>query len=104
GRIGAIGNAIVRDQDAPRAVHIDTVSILPRPTALGGDVLDAVGRDDGAVLSGRAAPDLDAVVGALGNVVVRDFEPTCVEAEKASFRQVRDSAVADPSGAPRKAD
>ncbi len=71
---GAIGDAVCAHQHRACPEHIDTIAVLAAPAALGGDALDAVGGDEGAVLAGFRAPDENAVVAAIAHVIVADLE------------------------------
>ncbi len=78
-RIGAIGDAVAGNEHAARAENIDAVAVLARAAAVGANAHDAVVGDDAAVLAGLRAPNLDAVVGAVDDGVVQDFQSRRVE-------------------------
>src|SRR5262249_30955913 len=68
--VGAVVDAVARHQDIPGSKRVDAVSVLAGAAAVGADALDAVVGDDAAILTLFRAPDLDTVVGAVGDAIV----------------------------------
>ena len=62
---GAIGNAVIGDDDAVGAENVDAIAVLAGAARLRRDTLDPVTGDDGTVIALAPAPDQDAAVAAI---------------------------------------
>ena len=98
GAEGAVGDAVAGDEHAAGAENVDAVAVLAGAAAVGPDAHDAVGGDDAAVLAGLGAPHLDAVVAAVGDVVVGNLQPRRVDAADGGLDDRVDGAVGDAAG------
>ena len=104
GGVGAVGDAVAGDEHAAGAEDVDAVAVLAGAAGVGADARDAVAGDDAAVLAGLRAPHLDAVVAAVGDVVVHDLEARRVDAADGGLDGGGDGAVGDAAGAAFKRD
>src|SRR5215510_1145636 len=76
---GAVLDPVAAHDHVAGAKDVDRVAVLPRAAGAVGDVLDAVVGDDGAVVAGGRAPDLDAVVAGAADAVARDHQSAGIE-------------------------
>ena len=75
---GAVGNDIVRDDDAIGLEDVDAVAVLAVAAAAPVDRVDHVARNDRAIMARCVAPDADAGIAAAGNAVAADEEAAAV--------------------------
>ncbi len=104
GAESAVGDAVAGDVDAAGAEDVHAVAVLARAATIGADAHDAVARHDAAVLAGPGAPHLDAVVAAVGDVVVGDLYARGVDAADGRLQHIGDGAIGDATGTTRQRD
>src|SRR5882724_3574179 len=91
----AIFDAIASDDDVAGAQGVDGVAVLPGAAGARFDVLDAVVRDQRAVVADRRAQDFDTVVAGACDAVARDDQAFRIERHDRRHRGVADDVAAD---------